>query len=313
MFHTMITWRLWNMLRNPPFSHPLFRRTLIRRVGHQPSEIQPYRIITPRFIIELVGVLFICTAMLSPIFLILAAIGLLMILNGTIYSLVWSVRTSGLIAQEREKQTYDVCCVSPEGALGVNWAICTGYLHRDNRLEQIHTVVRSLLGMALIMVVLIALVLASNVGQERTNQFAQEETLRYSIMLVHVTTAICLIYIDHVHSIVLGCLIGLLIPSYAQRRLDAQLGTLAVYLALQISTYVAAWVTGWMILPAIYDESANGFAQISLALSQIAVFFGIREAVIMFLWHKLAQRLNLTPTEKAMMAQPVFKLGFKAR
>src|SRR5262249_53321969 len=137
--------------------------------------------------------------------------------------------------------------------------------------------------------------------------------VRYSVMLVHVATLICLIYIDHIQSIVLGSLIGMLIPSFAQRRIDAQLSTFGVYLLLQMLSYLAAWLIGLVILPAIYDEAANGLAQICLAISQIVVFYSIREAIITILWHRLVERLNLTPTEEAMMAQPTFKLGFKTR
>jgi len=301
------------MLRNPPFGNPLFRRTLIRRSFRLQNEFESYPIITSRFIFEFFGVLFICTAMVSPIFLILVVIGLMFILNGTIYSLIWSVRTSGLIAQERERQTYDLYCVSTEGALGVNWAICMGFLHRDNRLEQIHMVVRSILGIALLMIVLIALVLVSNVGQERVSPFAQEAVRQYSVMLVRVATIICLIYIDHVHSIILGCLVGILIPTYPRRPIDAQLGTLGVYLTLQFTAYLLAWIGGLVILPLVYAEGTILLAQISLAIMQIMIFYGIREAMILILWNKLAQRLNVTPNEEALIPQPTFRLGFKAR
>jgi hypothetical protein len=309
----VITWRIWTMLRNPPFGNPLFRRTLLNRSPQPQSEFQPYKIITPRFIGELVGVLFVCTAMLSPIFLILAAVAMLLILNGTIYSLVWSVRTSGTIARERERQTYDMCCVSPEGSLGVNWAICTGFLHRDNRLEQIHMVVRTLLGVGFVLVLLIALVLISNAGQVRPTKFAQEEAQQYALMIVHVGTAIALIYIDHVHSIVLGCLVGILVPSYVNRRIEAQLGTLGLYLTLQVSAYAVAGIIGLVILPAIYDETASGLAQISLAIVQVLIFYATREAMITYLWNKLVERLNVTPDEESLVARPAFKLGFKTR
>ncbi len=309
----MTTWRIWKMLRNPPFGHSLFRRTLIKRHNTARSEFETYRIINIRFIAEMVGVMFICTAMLSPIFLILAGVGVLLILNGTIYSLVWSVRTSGMIAQERERQTYDLYCMSPEGALGVNWAICIGFLHRDNRLEQIHGVVRSLLGIALVMIFLIALVLISNAGQQPTTPFARQEVQRYSTMLVHVTTIICLIFIDHVHSIVLGCLVGILIASYARGRVEAQLGAAGVYLALQATAYALTWVVGFNILPGVYDENANGLAQISLAIAQVLVFYGVREAMIYMLWHKLSSRLNVSPTEEALVAPPPFRMSLKAR
>jgi hypothetical protein len=303
------------MLRNPPFGHSLFRRTLINRPSSSTPrrEFEPYRIINVQFVVELLGVMFVCTAMLSPIFLILASIGILLILNGTVYSLIWSVRTSGLIAQEREHQTYDLYCMSPEGALGVNWAICTGFLHRNNRLEQIHGIVRSLLGIALVIILLIALVLAANADKPRATAFAQEESQRYSLMLVHVATLICLIFIDHVHSIVLSSLVGILVASYARGKIEAQIGTAGAYLTLQISAYALTWLIGFVMLPSLYNENATGLAQIILAVIQVILFYGIREAMISVLWNKLSSRLNVTPAEEALIEQPTLFTGLKAR
>ncbi|MEO8607456.1 MAG: hypothetical protein ABI690_06220 [Chloroflexota bacterium] len=311
----MITWRIWNMLRNPPFGHSLFRRTVINRpnISNPHREFEPYKIINIRFIFELLGVMFVCTAMVSPIFLIVAGIGILLILNGTIYSLIWSVRTSGLIAQAREHQTYDLYCMSPEGALGVNWAICTGFLHRNNRLEQIHSVVRSLLAVALVMIFLIALVLVSNAGQPRATEFARAEVQRYSLMLVHVTTLICLIFIDHIHSIVLSSLVGILVASYARGKLEAQLGTSGAYLMLQLSAYLVTWIIGFVLIPSLYDENASGLAQISIAVMQVIIFYIVRETMISFLWNMLSKRLNVTPTEEALITRPPFLPGLKAR
>lgn len=174
-------------------------------------------------------------------------------------------------------------------------------------------VIRTLLGVALILIVLIALVLISNAGQVRPTKLAQEEAQRYATMIVHVGAVIGFIYIDHVHSIVLGCLVGILVPSYVNRRIEAQLATLGLYLTLQVSAYALAWIIGLVILPTIYDETASGLAQISLALMQLFIFYSTREAMITILWNKVVERLNITPNEEALIARPAFKLGFKTR
>jgi hypothetical protein len=309
----MISWKIWSILRNPSFSHPLFRRTLIKRTAviHEP-DYYSIPLVNARFVIELLAAMFICSAMLSPIFLLLAAIALLLILNGTGYSLFWAVKTSGLIAQEREHQTYDLYCVSPEGALGVNWAICAGFLHRNGRLEQIHNLVRGLLAMALIMAGIVALVLFSNATQDYVNPFARDEIERSSILLVHVVTVIAIIYIDHIHSIVLGSLISIIVPTYAQRKIDSQFGTFIFYVSLQIGTYLLAWLVGLVILPFIYAGSTSGTAQISLAILQVGTFYAIREITIYALWQHLVHRLEGVSSDEARHNLSTFRVGMRS-
>jgi hypothetical protein len=307
----MISWKIWRNLRNPPFSHPLFRRILINRTAIQmrESDAYSYTIMNARFVIELLASMMICAAMFSPVLIILGGIGLMLILNGTGYSLLWAVKTSGLIAQAREQQTYEIYCVSPEGALGVNWAICTGFLHRNGRLDQIHTLVRSLLIMGLVMVGIVGFLLVSNSANGYASELVRGEVERSSLMLVHVLVVIAAIFIDHIHSIVLGSIVSILVPTYTRRKIDSQLGTFAVYLLLQIGTYLLAGVIALEILPAVYAGSQSWLGHISLALLQVASFFAIREIVISLLWGHVANRLGITTTEGASIGLAVFKLG----
>jgi hypothetical protein len=311
----MTTWKLWHILRNPPYNHPLYRRTLVNRmtspVRHEPAE---YPILNARVLLEMLASMFICSSMFSPIFMLLAFIGLLLLMNGTVYSAIWAIRTSGIIAGSREQQTYDLYCVAPQGALGLNWAICTGFLHRNNRLEQIHGLLRSLLLGTLAIVALIALVLLSNAAQTQISTFARQEVQQASIMLINVVTVLALVYIDHVQSVGLGCVLSMVIPTYARGRIDAQIATVAIYLLLQITTYLLTWWFILGLLPDWFSRVDGWIAPIILAALQVITFYSIREAMIALLWSHLLRRLDVASDEEEKLPpSPTFKLGLRPR
>ena len=62
-----------------------------------------------------------------------------------------------------------------------------------------------------------------------------------------------------------------------------------------MSTYALAWLIGFNLLPDAYERlQINGwYANFSLPVLRVAVFFLLREAIITALWRALVQRLNL--------------------
>lgn len=308
----MTSWYIWYILRNPTYGHPLFRRVLLNRRKRSGGYKAPQLLLDARFLIELMAGLFICAAMFSPIFMILAVIGIFLLMNGTLVGSFWALKTSGTIARERENGAYDLYCLAPEGALSVNWAICTGSMHRDKRLEQIHRLVRSLLGMGLVTIVIILVIIAISILQGGPHTSDPEATYRSALMLIQATALLAILYIDHVHSIVLSSLVSILVPTYTRGRFDAQLGTVGVYLLLQIASYLAAWFVCLTLLPTFYDGMSDLSAQMVLAALQVIAFYAIREALISFLWRRLAVQLNLAPVEQHIVPRPAEKLRLKA-
>ena len=55
------------------------------------------------------------------------------------------------------------------------------------------------------------------------------------------------IYIDHVQSIVIALLVGMGLPAFAPRRLDASMGALLSYLLLQVAAYVVIVLIGFTL------------------------------------------------------------------
>jgi hypothetical protein len=286
----MMSWRLWGALRNPPTFEALFRRTLARR-----THIQFPR---GRFssILESFFAIVICMVMLSPLAFIVAIGGLLMLFNGTVYSLIWAMQASSILAGNRQSETYDMLCVIPQGMFGVHWSVCTACMHRQNRLEQIHGLVRSILLVFLGLVLVVTVFMLPHTSGE-TGRFAIAQANQGATSLVVLATATVLLYIDHVQSVVLGSLLGMLIPTYSNRRADAQLMTAAVYLLIQITTYVILGVLALNVLPALFRDVEGWFASIGRAMLLIPTFYMIRELVIRVVWQMLLERLNAAPSD----------------
>jgi hypothetical protein len=244
--------------------------------------------------------LFMAASMFSPLLFLLLVLIFILIFNGSIYTAVWAMDIGGIIARERERSTYDVYCMAPEGALGVNWAVCTGYLQRYERLEQLRGLVGRLLLVLVGVVALVTFFIVTNAGN--TSPFAQAERDRAYLTLIHMGTIVAALYIDHAHSIILGCLVGMLMPTYLQGHLDTRFGTIGVYLLMQLGTYVLTWLIALLALPAAFGPAPIWLARAALAVLQLAVFYAVREVIIQVLWRKLLEQLNVAPAELDAMA-----------
>jgi hypothetical protein len=284
----MMSWRLWGALRNPPTFGVLFRRTLARR-----SQIWLPRGRFSSFIESLFAIV-ICIVMLSPLAFIIAIGGLLMLFNGTVYSLVWAMQASGILAGNRQSEIYDMLCVIPQGALGLHWSVCTACLHRQNRLEQIHGLVRSILLIFLGLVLVVTVFMLPNASGV-SGRYAVAQAQQGATSLLVLATAVVLLYIDHIQSVVVASVLGMLMPTYTNRSADAQLMTAAFYLLIQVTTYVILGVVALNALPALFRDVQGWFAPIAQAIIIIAAFYSAREVAVRLLWHLLLERLNTAP------------------
>ena len=70
------------------------------------------------------------------------------------------------------------------------------------------------------------------------------ELLGGVIVAVYLLTMGIAMYIDHLQSMVLATEIGILVPNYATRRLDASAAAFIVYLVIQVSTLALTLLIG---------------------------------------------------------------------
>ena len=284
-----ISAQLWRLLANPPYTHPLYRRNAIPRVGPEWLHGILRVINTTAPVLYLPVTAFFCCSITSGqtgLMLGVLAVGVLLF-NGTLYGLGWSMGIAGELSSERERNAYELLCLLPSGALGVVWAIAAGTMHRENNIRK--RADRHLL--ILIGLLVFALVLSLSAVFNRAGVVDGEIVAMYAAIL-GVAAAI---YIDYRQSVVISALVGVFAGQFTARRFDAELWALLVFLTLQLVIYACAVVAGFVVLPALVDAAGAAGWQRDLLLVALRVLalVGTREVVISLAWRLLAERLNV--------------------
>jgi hypothetical protein len=276
----MLTWKIWRGLRNPPQQHQLFRRVMV-------APLRP----TPWY----VG----CAVILIAPLLLLPAI----LFTSAFYSLRWAVTISSMIARTREAGMFDLISLSPDGALGASWAICTASIHRNQSLQQIQSPMSWLVRLGFTLLIL------ASVGNfvEPLVPFGTNSTLGTIIPLLYLFTLSGALYVDHMQSVAMGSLIGMLMPTYTRSRIDGGVGAFIVFLLLQVTTYVLTLLIGFSFLPSIFRgfDVTPTTAAILLPILRLVIFWAIREGMIAGLWRVLVERLNIAASEMVYVTRQV--------
>ena len=251
--------------------HPLYQRIIT-----QPPYIMPWYM----------G----CALILFSPFLLLPAIVFL----SAVYGLRWAVQIASSIANERESGMYDLLVISPPGMLGIGRIVMSACLHRNESLEQIEAfgtwVMR---GFFTIVVMLIAASLTPSIIPPNTAVFGG------AIVVVYLLTMALAMYIDHLQSIVLATEIGILVPTFANRRLDASAAAFILYLVIQVVTFVLTLLIGFTIAPKVLEilQISDVGSAFTLPIVRLLVFAGSREIIIHYLWRVLVRETDATPSE----------------
>jgi len=290
----MTTWKIWRALHNPPALHPVFQRTVLR----PPPLVNRRSLGWAGLVVNLVLGL----GQYSPTIL-LALMPFILVFTGITYGIDCAIRVGSTIAKERENDTFNLLSLSPSGALGASWAICTSALYRNRDFDRLHNVVR---GSVIITMITIAIIAAITlvIQSDKFSRVA-EPTFLTVIHLVDLTAVILAVYIEYVQSAILGSLIGMFVPIYSQNRVDTSAYAIGGFLFLQITTYFVAYFIGFLILTDLYDGLyiSGDYAEISLSILRLGVFFMVREVIITVLWRTLVERLNAQPSELELAMQ----------
>lgn len=280
----MLTWRLWRALRHPPRNNPIFER--IANGPYVPLHRYGYAIWLVIFPFLFCGG-FSLVRDINGLYLLFAVLQLYFLYIGA-HSLTWALNVSSAIAQEHEQNTHDLLCVSPPGAARAYWAIYTGCLHRKKEFMNFNNettwMIRFLFA--------IPTVFASTLWMESRSARGDEQLLLYFI------TLILAFYIDQIQSILLGSLVGMVVPTYLHSRFDTRLFVLASFLILQLMSYLFTWLIGFVTLSAIFDALPQStWIAVSVPMLRLAIFFLVRESLLRVLWRVLGQRVNASPAE----------------
>jgi hypothetical protein len=276
----MLSYRLWQALRRPPTRNPLFRRAYSRV-----EEAAPWYV----GCVQWAGIL---------IFLPIIA------LAGLIYGLGWSVGIANLLGRERENRTFDLLALTPPGPLGMSWAAATGYLYHHRTFSNVNGK-----GNILARTIAMAVVLG---GMGLLFDVTTFDVLPSfgALVLIWITLFIAML-IDHVQSIVVTMLVGIIAADAAKSRLSAQLYAFALYSGVQVLTYVVTLAVGLAFLPPLLERlGVNGvFGYLLLMLLRLALFAGTRELLVWLMWRRADAALSPDPYEqRILLGQPTRKV-----
>lgn len=280
-----MTFQFWLALRRPPIHHPLFRR-----VSRPPATAPRHLTLPQQIAIAAVcaGAAALCLHYYSEMifvaifFVPIGAAALYMTLNGTLAGMYWAIRVSGAIARERERGTFELLSTSPYGAFSASWAICTGCQYYDQTFHGAGA--QRVWFSRIFFLTLILLSFTVSMADARTLSGHQFDGFIRASALVAVLAGA--LYIDDIHSTVIGSLVGLIIPLFVRQPLNARVCAFAAFLVLQLSAYGLTWLVGFELLPRLSTTpSLNIFeAALALPIAQLVVFFVVREAITRALW-----------------------------
>ncbi len=302
-----MTWRLWRALLHGAGFPIIFKRVYIGQslyLGWTPAYRPPSPVTWRRralqvflsglssILIWLGGIgLFLGLLCLLPLFL------LVFLLEGVYFGGRCALDTGERIATERDKRTYELLCVTPAGYFGVNWSLCTGYL----RHYELFDTARRVLFYLSVCVVLgaVAVMSWSFIGRIASPEEFPPETANIVPQMMRLAALAFAFYLNFIQSVIIGCLIGMLVPTYTHHRLDTQLLILLAYLFVLMITIVAA-----LLSISLVSTILGGWQWFASPIIELAIFYGWREFAIASLWRRLLYRLNASDADVQMSLRP---------
>lgn len=296
---TRMTWQLWRILQHPPRQHPLFWRTL-----QQPNSLlTPMGTTLARILFVMGGLLIVFVS--PPLALILLIYGIvllpitMLIFSGVIYGGYIALTIATHLAGEHRQGRYDLLQVTPSGATLVDMVVSAGCLHRGNRFQQMHKLVRLtawslLIGLGII-TIFVFLSLTFNPSGSESNQAMVEQ---FFPMILFFLGSCAVFYFDHVQSIITGCLVGMLTPYYTQSALEVRMTSLVLFFFFQVCAYLLSLITLLITTPWIQTMIENApLMHIVTMFWAVSIFYAVRESIIWLIWRLLLQQSDTSLAE----------------
>ncbi len=296
----MLSCRLWQALKNPPYRYPL-----MRRIHTDPGWLSTLRDIPRPFLYAmLLGAAYmlwrITPYTVGYVFLLILAIPalatLMFYISPLLFPLVmmgagtmWAANISDRILKQQERGIYDLLCTLPGGRWAANWATACSSIHQGGTFKVSWLILRGVAVVELVLLLtLFSLVL---VGQFFS---ARKELSNVGWLMLDMIVLSIGQLLHHIQTMVLSPLVGLLIPTYIHNRVEARLGAVGLYLGLQSIPYLFCGLL-FYLAPLVASEPID--AENSLT-PYLLVLLGLREVIIMLLGMVLLRRLKLVADEK---------------
>ena len=289
-----MTLKLWRALNNPPATHPIFVRTvLLPRVVKRRSINSASLVIG--FIVSMSEFMPTILVFMMPI---------LLGGSGLIYGIDCAVRVSQLITAERKNNTYELLVLCPQGALAVCWVMSTSLLFQNQQFSHLREIVRTSVRIAF---AAIAVILLLFMGISASIILSSSKlTLPIIMPLINAEAVVVLIYTEYVQSTVIGCLVGLLIPTFASGTIDSFLYAPAVFLLIKVGSYATSLLLGFNLLDSTFQRAdAQGImVDILLIVLRVVTIVVVQEVVIRLLWRMVIKRTDTKPEDAELALYP---------
>jgi len=283
--------KLWLALNHPPRNHPLFRYVMTHASSSRPMFTANFFLWM--FIFISMSFCWLISSPMLPLILLLV-----FICGNTAYGLRYSLNISANLYRAKDNRSYDIFASLPDGNLITSWAMCTGHLHRDRSFFWVPTLVRTLVGIILFM--LLSALLITGFVMSNNTITDQVYTNNFNLIpaIIIIATCVVLFYIDHTHSITLSILVGILAPVDAEDEIFTRLRATGIFAVVQLLTYATWLVITQYIFVGLFQLSMPYLQAILLtSFWGILSFWLMREISIRIVWRIVTARHNAAPSE----------------
>lgn len=290
----LLSWRLWRAIfHNSLYEFPVLVRSPDGK--REPADLSSYksRLAIGGWLLVMAFILLLYPSVLPTLCIFLFMT--LVLFGGTLSGWTAATRIAKTIFREQEKARYDLLLLTPPGVLGVHWAIVTRNLRDDRLLRWLRWLPSGFFIFVgfLLFGLLIGIITTSFLWLLNDSVLGFSALFQVSAGLL----VLGILYADYLQSVVMGVLIGILLPTYAKTQAENSAYALAsaCFFSVQalyylIFGFVGLWLTVQVIVPALV-QGRQFIAVIVLAIS-LAVMFASREIVVRWLWRQAEQRLQ---------------------
>lgn len=284
----LTSWQLWQQL-HASIDHPIFNRTQ-RQYQYLYNALNIFYVLFMAGVVMLSATVLLFTSVDSVIIIMMP---LLLMVFSSSYVLLWIYRITLIITIERENRTLDSVSVTPVGQACVRWMICIATVQHKDALGWIDLLRRTVVTLIWM---LFAMAFCITITQMRDIELSEVLIFIFNIFVFG-----GIIYVEHVQSILIGCLVAMWIPNIIPTRIDATIGAILMTIVLQISTFSLGLLLG-LFLQSGGNLQINNLYNPDFFTINFVMFVIIREALIFGLWRVIAYQSNANPNVHLMFA-----------
>lgn len=302
----LLSWRLWRAIfHNRLYDFPLIDRGLSGAdlMATLPRLSVRRRRLRHAVIIATIIAIFLLYPPIILVTVVLAFFAFI-VLAGTASGWAAASHIASQIHREKARHRYDLLLLTPPGVLGVHWAMVTRTMRDQPVLRWMRWLPAGfylMIGFP-VLALLVTAILTSVFwlfGGDRGVM------LNNILQLLWLTGVLALLYSDYIQSVVLGVLVGILIPTYAEGDDTAAAFALASagFFGGQMLFYMFFILLGmvllyYIIVPVI--GLGNTMALIVITLVYGGMMILCRELLTRQLWRVAEARLNFSEAESGL-------------